>query len=88
MTPVSPPIIRIKPPDSKRFKKFFQLEKNIIFAITQYISQHFSSVVIYGMPQPSLMGFFADITPHLIQLGIISNSLNINNNLVCVYLLQ
>jgi hypothetical protein len=45
------------------------------------ISEHFSRVMIDRMPEPALMRFALDVTPHLVQFGlVIFNFLNINNN--------
>jgi hypothetical protein len=65
----------VKAGESKRLQERFELEKNVVFAAAKDIRQDCSSGVIDGMPQPALVAFLADKTPHLIHLGFPARSM-------------
>jgi hypothetical protein len=54
---------------AKRLEHLFQLYKNLIGSAPKHIRQDHSSQMINRMPQPALVGFAPDKTPHLIDLG-------------------
>src|SRR6266850_7143527 len=66
---VCAPMIRIKAGEPEGLQQCFELEKDRIFAAPKNIRQDCACVMINGMPQPALVAFFADKTPHLIHLG-------------------
>ena len=77
---ISAPIIRIESRDPEWLQESPQFQKYGIFAITEHISEDFSSAMVDRVPEPALMLFVADITPHFIEFSII-NTLNFNRNI-------
>ena len=73
MTLVSTPVIGIESSYSKQLQQLFQLKKYLILASSKCISQHDSGRSIDRMPKPSLIGFTADVAPHLIHLRSLFN---------------
>ncbi len=71
MSLVSSPIIGIKLGKMKRFQDFFEFQKDRIFTIPKDISQHFSTLMINGMPQPSLIPFLSHEALHFIHFSLI-----------------
>src|SRR5262245_15071289 len=65
---VGTPSIGIEARDTKRLQQGLQLQKDPILALSKDISQHLPTVMINRVPQPPLVRFLADITPHLIEL--------------------
>jgi hypothetical protein len=74
MTRVCAPIVRVVPRDAKRLEQRFELQKRLILATTKEVGQDLTTVMIHGMPQPSLIFFALDKRPHLIGFGFISES--------------
>jgi hypothetical protein len=69
MPTVSRPVVGIKLQRPERLKKFFQSKQNLIFMTAGSIREHSAAFVINRMPQPSLITFFPDETPHFIGFG-------------------
>ena len=63
------PSIGIEAADVKRRSEFVQWEKHLILPSPKDIRQHGATVMIHRMPEPPRLGFLADITPHLVELG-------------------
>src|SRR5712691_1813890 len=84
MSCVRAPMIGVKAGESKGLQERFELEKNVVLTPAKDLRQDCSSGVIDGMPQPALVAFLADKTPHLIHLGFPS-SLNGDRHLFRVY---
>jgi hypothetical protein len=53
----------------------------------QYIRSDHSRAVINGMPEPSLLGFLPNDTPHLIDFGFF-HGLDLNTNLAWIHVLD
>src|SRR5215510_5899804 len=83
MPGVCAPLIGMIARDPKRLQQGFQLQKDLVFAAAKDIRQDGSSAVIDGMPEPSLLLFLADKTPHFVHLGF-TNALNMHSNVVWV----
>ena len=81
MALVSSPVIGIESSYSKGLQQLFQAKKDIILASSQYISQHDSSRSVDRMPKPSLIGFTANVAPHLIHLRSLLRLLNFMGSL-------
>jgi hypothetical protein len=64
---VGTPAIGVKAGDAKRFEQGFQLQKHRILTPAKDIGQDFSRVVIDRMPEPALLRFLPNDTPHLIN---------------------
>src|SRR6266446_4490513 len=84
MPGVGAPMIRIKAGEPEGLQQRFTSEKDLIFAAPKNIRQDCACMMINGMPQPALVTFFADKTPHLIHLGFPS-SLNGDSHVLRVY---
>jgi len=69
MPGIGAPMIRIKASEPKGLEQCFELQKDFIFATTKDRGQNLACVVIDGMPQPALVAFLADTTPHLVDLS-------------------
>jgi len=61
--------IGVKMHEPKRLEQRLQFDKDCIRTTPQRIRQHHATQVINGMPQPPLVRFAFDKTPHLIHLG-------------------
>src|SRR5262245_34093150 len=61
---VGTPSIGIEARDTKRLQQGLQVQKDPILALSKDISQHSPTVMINRVPQPPLVRFLADITPH------------------------
>jgi hypothetical protein len=61
--------IGIEARETKRLQQSLPLQKAPILAVSTDISQHLSTGMIHRVPQPPLVRFLADITPHLIEFG-------------------
>src|SRR6266850_1581915 len=72
MTCVCAPVIGMIAHDPKRLQQCFQPQKHLVFTVAKDIRQDSSSAVIDGMPEPSLLLFLADKTPHVVHLGFAS----------------
>jgi hypothetical protein len=68
VTLVHPGGIRVEVHETKRLEEFSQFDKDFIRSTPEYIGQDDPSQMINGMPQPALVGFAPDKTPHLIDL--------------------
>jgi len=77
---IGAPIICIESRDPEWLQESPQFQKYGILAITEHISEDFSSAMVDRVPEPALMLFVADITPHFIEFSII-NTLNFNRNI-------
>ena len=84
MPGVGAPMIRRKAGEPEGLQQRFQSEKDLICAAPKTIRQDGACLMINGMPQPALVTFCADKTPHLIPLGFPS-SLNGDRHLLGVY---
>src|SRR6267143_140855 len=69
MPGVGAPMIRRKAGAPEGLQQRFKSEKDLICAAPKNIRQDGACLMINGMPQPALVAFFADKTPHLIHLG-------------------
>src|SRR5712691_2924797 len=84
MSCVRAPMIRIEAGEAEGLQQRFELQKDLICAAPKNIRQDCAGMMINGMPQPALVAFFADKTPHLIHLGFPS-SLNGDSHVLRVY---
>ena len=66
---IDPSPIRIEVLQAKGLEQLLQFDKDGIRAPPKRIRQHHATQVINGMPQPPLVRFAFDKTPHLIHLG-------------------
>jgi hypothetical protein len=62
------PSIRVKPRDPTRLQQLLQLQKNGVLSAPEDVGSHVPTVRIDGVPSPPRLGFFAHVTPHLIEL--------------------
>jgi len=60
--------IRVKVHEAKRLEQMLQLDKDLIRPTPAHIGQDNPGQMINRMPQPALMDFASDKTPHLIDL--------------------
>ena len=72
MALIGSPIVRIKVCDRKGREKFFQLSKDSIRMLPQDIGHYRSTLMIDSMPQPALLTFVLNNTPHFIHFGFIN----------------
>ena len=63
------PTIRVKLRDPKRFQQGFEFKESTVLMIRQDIRQHFTGLMVNGVPQPALLFLVADKTPHFIGFG-------------------
>src|SRR5215470_3404558 len=83
MTCVCAPMIGMIARAPKRLQQRFQLQKHLVFAAAKDIRQDGSGAMINGVPEPSLLLFLADKTPHFVHLGFAS-ALNVHSNVVWI----
>ena len=81
MPRVRPPMIRIKVPEAKGLQQRFQLQKDLILATPEDISQNRTRGVIDRMPEPPWFFLLANKTPHFIHLSF-TGSLNVHVDLI------
>jgi len=87
MTFVGTPVVSKKSGDSEWCEKFFEFEKDDIFAITKHIGQDVAGGMIKGVPEPALIFLAPNITPHLIHFYVF-NLLNAHSNFAVFEALQ
>ncbi len=83
MTRVRPPHIGIIVREAKGFQERLEFEEDRIFAAPKAIRQNRSCTVINGMPEPTGVGFVADVRPHCVHLRF-ARSLYAHSHLVWV----
>jgi hypothetical protein len=83
MPRVCAPMVGVKAGESKGLQERFELQKDLICAAPKDIRQDGSSGVIDGMPQPALVAFLADKTPHFIHFGFPS-TFKIHGNIIWI----
>ena len=72
---------------AKGFQERFEFEENLVFAAPKDIRQNRSRTVINGMPEPTWVGFVADVRPHFVHLCF-ARSLNVHSHPVWIQRLQ
>ena len=68
MTSLHSTIVDIKACDTPWSSIFFQLSQDFVFGCTTAIGHYHSTGRITSLPSPTLLGFLAHNTPHLIDL--------------------
>src|SRR5262245_11492760 len=84
MPGIGAPMIRRKASEPQGLEQCFELQKDFICATTKDRGQNLACVVIDGMPQPALVAFLADTTPHLVALSFPS-VLHVHDDLCWIY---
>ena len=72
-------MVGVKTRETKGLQQRFELQKDLILATPKDIGQDRTRVVIDRMPEPALVPFLADKTPHFIHLRFPS-ALNVHGN--------
>jgi hypothetical protein len=62
------PSIRVKPRDPKQLQQLLQRQKNGVLSAPEDVGSHVPTVMLDCVPSPPRLGFFAHVTPHLIEL--------------------
>jgi hypothetical protein len=65
---IDPSPIRIEVLQAKGLQEFLQLDKHRIRATSECVRQDYATQMVNRVPQPPLVRFAADKTPHLIDL--------------------
>jgi len=72
---IGTPIVRVVTANAKGGKHCLQRLKNEIFTPAKYIGEDLVRRMINSMPEPALVGFFADIRPLLVQFSLTTHQL-------------